>query len=188
MDNEESAISDNRADDDEISLLDLFAVLWRRKVMIIIITLLAAVGVVIFAVLSLKLPVEKSPLPNVYTPTALMLINDSSSSGGGVASMLSSSGLGGLASLAGVNVSSGSTFSDLAVYLVSTNTLLDSVVDRFGLVERYKLKKSKSPRADSRKTLKKNLTAETDEKSGVFSLSFKDTDPAFAQSVLNYCV
>jgi uncharacterized protein involved in exopolysaccharide biosynthesis len=169
---------------DEISLIDLLAVLWRRKVMIIIITLIAAVGIVIFSILSLKLPVEKSPLPNEYTPTALMLINNASSSGGGMASMLSASGLGGLAGFAGV--SAGSTFSDLAIYLTGTNTFLDAVVDEFDLVNRYKIKQY--PRAESRKALKKQLSASYDEKSGVFSISFTDTDPAFAQRVVNYCV
>ncbi|MDR2409577.1 MAG: hypothetical protein LBE13_15910, partial [Bacteroidales bacterium] len=95
-------VSDKKQGDDEISLIDLFAVLWRRRVTIIVLTLVAAAGVVAFSVVSLVLPPETSPLPNEYTPKALMLINDSSSSGGGMASMLASSGLGGLAGLAGV--------------------------------------------------------------------------------------
>jgi uncharacterized protein involved in exopolysaccharide biosynthesis len=119
-----------------------------------------------------------------------MLINDSSSSGGGMATMLGASGLGGLASLAGV--STGSTFSDLAIYLVGTNSFLDSVVNEFDLITYYKINspkaKAKSPRADSRKALKKKLTASSDEKSGVFSISFTDTDPVFAQRVVNFCV
>jgi uncharacterized protein involved in exopolysaccharide biosynthesis len=182
--------TEKKPDDDEISLIDLFAVLWRRKIMIIAITLVAMVGVVAFSIVSLVLPPEASPLPNKYSPTALMLINNSSSSGGGMASMLSASGLGGLAGLAGVG--SGSTFSNLAAYLVGANTLLDSVVDEFDLIVRYKIetpnKKAKSPRADSRKALKNALTAAYDEKSGVFSISFTDKDGAFAQRVVNYCV
>jgi uncharacterized protein involved in exopolysaccharide biosynthesis len=148
-------------EDDEISLIDLFAVLWCRKAMILAITLTATVAVVVFAVVSIKLPPEKSPLPNEYTPTALMIINDASSSGGGMASMLASSGLGGLAGLAGAT---GPTFSELAIYLVGTNTLLDSVVNEFDLISRYKIKKFY--RAESRKALKKNLTASYDEKAG----------------------
>jgi uncharacterized protein involved in exopolysaccharide biosynthesis len=170
--------------DDEISLIDLFAVLWRHKVMIITITAIATVGAVVFAVISIVLSPEISPLPNEYTPAALMIINDSSSSGGGMTSMLASSGLGGLAGLAGV--STGATFSELAIYLAGTNTLLDSVVDEFDLITRYKIKKFY--RAESRKALKKKLTASHDEKSGVFSISFTDLDPVFAQRVLNYCV
>jgi uncharacterized protein involved in exopolysaccharide biosynthesis len=176
--------------DSEISLIDLFAVLWRRKVMIIAISLTAMVGVVVFAVISLKLPPETSPLPNEYTPKALMLINNSTSAGGAMASMLSASGLGGLAGFAGV--STGATFSDLAIFLLGTNTLLDTVVDEFDLLTRYKIetpqKEAGHPRADSRKALKKKLTAAYDEKSGVFSISFTDTDPAFAQGVVNFCV
>ncbi|MDR2501297.1 MAG: lipopolysaccharide biosynthesis protein [Treponema sp.] len=174
------------ADGEEISLIDLFSVIWRRKWFIIIVCLTAAIGAAGFSIISLVLPPEKSPLPNVYTPKALMLINNAGSSGGGLASMLSSSGLGGLASLAGVSVPAGSTFSQLAVYLTGTNTLLDAVADEFGFIERYKIQKF--VRAESRKALQKNLTAEFDDKSGVFSISFEDTDPLLAQRVVNYCV
>jgi uncharacterized protein involved in exopolysaccharide biosynthesis len=186
--NQGSTVSDQKPDD-EISLLDIFAVLWRRRVMIVAVTLAAAAGIVAFSIISLVLPPETSPLPNEYTPTALMLINDSSS-GGGMASMLSASGLGGLAGLAGV--SAGSTLSGLATYLTGANTLLDAVVDEFDLIARYKItvprKKAKSPRADSRKALREKLEAAYNEESGVFSISFTDTDPAFARRVVNYCV
>lgn len=173
------------ASDDEIDLLDLFSVLLRRKWLIISITIACAVGSVIFAAGSLFLAPEKSYMPNLYTPQALMLINDDSSSGG-LSSMLNSSGLGGLASLAGISVQKESSNSGLAVYLVETNTFLDSVVDEFDLVTRYKIKKYL--KAESRKALKKNLTAKFDDKSGVFSISFTDLDPAFAQRVVNYAV
>jgi uncharacterized protein involved in exopolysaccharide biosynthesis len=70
--------------------------------------------------------------------------------------------------------------------------MLDAVVDEFDLLTRYKIvmpeKEATSPRAKSREALKKKLKAEYDEKSGVFSVSFADTDPAFAQRVINYCV
>jgi LPS O-antigen subunit length determinant protein (WzzB/FepE family) len=59
------------AKDDEINLIDLFAVLWHRKVMIIVITFIAMIGVVVYAVISIKLPSENSPLPNEYTPAAM---------------------------------------------------------------------------------------------------------------------
>ncbi len=173
-------------DDDEISLIDLFAVLWQRRKMIIVITLVAAVGVVAASVISLALPPEIPFMPNKYTSSAYTLINDSSSSNG-LSSMINSSGLGGLANLAGVTGTSGPTFSELAVYLVSdSNALLDTVVDKFSLIERYKIKDHL--RAASRKALKKKMSASYDEKTGVFSISFTDTDPVFAQTVANFCV
>ncbi|MDR2632895.1 MAG: lipopolysaccharide biosynthesis protein [Treponema sp.] len=170
--------------DDEISLIDLFAVLWHRRVMILLISLIAMVGVVVFSVISLVLPTETSPLPNTYTPSALMLINNTASSGNAMAAALGATGLGGLAGLAGV--SAGPTSSELAIYLVGANTLLDAVVDEFDLITKYKIEKS--PRSASRKTLKKLLTAAYDEKSGVFTIGFTDTDPVFAQRVVNFSV
>ena len=172
--------------DDEISLIDLFAVLWHRKIMIIAITGIAIVGVLIYSILSLKLPPEKSFLPNSYTPQAQMLINDSSSSSGGLSAALSSSGLGSLASMAGVNVSGGSTYSALASYFVGSNSLLDQVVQKFDLINRYKIEKH--PIAESRKALKEVLHSSFDDDSGVFTVSFTDIDPVFARDVVNYVV
>jgi len=170
--------------DDEISLIDLFAVLWQRKTMIIIITMLAAAGAVIYSLLSLRLPSEKSFNPDVYTPTALMLI-DNRSSGSNLSSMLGN--MGGLASLAGVSMPSTSSFSELALFLIGTNSLLDSVIDDYKLIERYMIDIKKSPKAESRKILKKLLKASFDDRSGVLSISFTDRDPVFARDVVNYC-
>ncbi len=176
----------NVQQDDEISLIDLFAVLLHYKWMIIVLSVLAMIFSVVFAIISIKMPPEKSPLPNVYTPKAEMLIQESSS-GGGLSSMLSSSGLGSLASLAGVNVGSGgSSNASLANYLISSNALLDAVTDEFKIIEKFKIKKS--VRASSRKLLSKVLKAEVDTETGVFTVSFTDIDPVFAQSVVNFVV
>lgn len=172
--------------DDEISLIDLFAVLLKHKFLIIGMTGLAMIAAVIISIISLKLPPEKSFLPNKYTPKAQMLINNDSSSSGGLASMISSSGLGSLAGLAGVNVSGGASNSALAGYLVSSNSVLDAVVDKFNLIERYKIEKS--PRAESREALKKLLTSNYDTDTGVFTISFTDIDPEFAREVVNFVV
>lgn len=174
-------------EEDEISLIDLFAVLLHYKVLIITVTLIAMIGVVIFSVISLKLPPEKSFLPNKYTAQAQMLINDESSSAGGLSSMLSSSGLGSLASLAGINVGGGtSSNSALAGYLVGSNTILDDVVEKFNLIERFKIEKS--PKTSSREALKQVLTSNFDDETGVFSVSFTDIDPVFSKDVVNYVV
>jgi len=177
---------DTEEQDDEISLIDLFAVLLRYKVMIIVITAVAMIGVVGFSILSLTLPPDKSPLPNQYSPAALMLINNDSSGSGGLASMISSSGLGGLAGLAGISVSRGSSYASLAVYLLGTNSLLDAVAEEFDIVQRFKIEKF--PLSSSRKILKQKIAGQIDEESGVYSITCTDTDPAFARDVVNFCV
>ncbi len=176
----------NVQQDDEISLIDLFAVLLHYKKMIIILSVLAMIFSVAFSIISIKMPPEKSPLPNVYTPKAEMLIQESSS-GGGLSSMLSSSGLGSLASLAGVSVGAGgSSNANLANYLISSNALLDAVTDEFKIIEKYKIQKA--VRASSRKILSQVLKADVDTETGVFTVSFTDIDPVFAQSVVNFVV
>jgi Chain length determinant protein len=175
----------NEFSDDEISFIDLFSVLWAKKILIIVITCSGIALAVAVSIISLFQPPEKSMLPNKYTPKALMLINDTSSKGSLSSLLSSSSGLSSIASLAGIT-SGSSSYSDLAVYLATTNNFLDSVVDKFDLVNRFKIKKS--PRASSRAILKTMLKAEVDKSSGVFSISFTDIDPVFAQSVVNYSV
>lgn len=169
--------------DEEISLIDLFAVLLRYKWMIIIVTCLSAVLALTISIISLVQSPEKSILPNEYTPYALMLINDPESSSG-LSSMLSSSGLGSLAGMAGV--STGTSNSGLALYFAGTNTFLDPIIEKFNLVERYKIEKF--PKAATRDALKENLVASYDEDSGIFSISFTDIDPVFAADVVNYAV
>ena len=169
--------------DEEISLIDLFAVLLRYKWMIIIVTCLSAVLALTISIISLVQSPEKSILPNEYTPYALMLINDPESSSG-LSSMLSSSGLGSLAGMAGV--STGTSNSGLALYFAGTNTFLDPIIEKFNLVERYTIEKF--PKAETRDALKENLVASYDEDSGIFSISFTDKDPVFAADVVNYAV
>lgn len=179
-------MDENKIQEEEISLIDLFAVLWRYKMMIIIVTLIAMIGVVIYSVISLKLPAEKSFLPNKYTAQAQMLINNDSSSSSGLSSMLSSSGLGGLASIAGVSVPGGASNSSLAGYLVHSNSVLDEVVREFNLIERYKIEEYE--KSSSRSILKGVLLSNFDDDTGVFSVSFTDIDPVFAKDVVNFVV
>jgi hypothetical protein len=167
-------MEENKIQDDEISLIDLFAVLWRYKVMIIVVTLIAMIGVVVYSVISLKLPPEKSFLPNKYTAQAQMLINNDSSSSGGLSSMLNASGLGGLANLAGINVSGGSSSnSSLAGYLVHSNSVLDEVVKNFNLVERYNIEEYVV--SSSREVVKGVLSSNFDDETGIFDF-MKTTD------------
>ena len=58
---ENNAVVENK--DEEISLIDLFAVLLKYKKLIIVTVLAAMIFAVVFSVISLKLPPEKSYLP-----------------------------------------------------------------------------------------------------------------------------
>ena len=173
-------------EDDEILLLDLAAVVWKWKWLVIGLTGLVMIGVVIYAIVSKILPPEKSFLPDMYTSSAVMLIGGESNKTNSALAQLASSGLGNLAGLTGLSGSGGVSYSKLALYLAESDSFLDVIIQEFNLIDRYKIQKF--PKTISRKLLKKRLTADFDEKSGIFSLKFKDIDPKFAQRVVNFAV
>ncbi len=84
----------NGGGEDEIDLRELFAALWRGKWWIVATTLVGAVIAVVVAI----------SLPNIYRSEAL-LAPSAEQQGGGLAAMAAQ--FGGLASLAGVNLSGG---------------------------------------------------------------------------------
>lgn len=184
---DEYQMEKNKENNDEISLIDLFAVLMKYKKMIIITVVCFMIFAVVFSIISLLLPPKTSYLPNKYTSSASMIINEEDSAGGGLSSMLSSSGLSSIASLAGLS-STGSTYSSLAIYLTTSNPFVDAIIDEFKILEQPNFAKSKYPRTDAREFVKENLKGSIDEESGVFTLAYTNIDPVFAQCVVNFAV
>ena len=161
--------------DDEISLIDLFAVLLKRKMMIILITVIAAVFIFMYSIISLKLPSDKSYLPNEYTVTANMLIKDSGSSGPSLSGSASAA-----ASLLGVNIgNNSSSTSSLVLYLTSSNPFYDAIAQKFDLYTKFEFEKS--PVTNTRIKLQKMITTE-------FSISYKGTEPEFGVEIIDFCV
>ena len=164
-------------DSDEISLLDLAAVLWRWKWLIIGLTGIVSIGVFTYVLIGKKMDPQKSYMPDVYTSTAFMRIQSStSSSGGALASMLQQSGLGGLAGGNSDNTQ------QLALYIVGSNSFLDTIADELHIAEKYKIKKFL--KTETRTIVKGLLKAKMDEKSGIFSLAATHIEPEFAQKAV----
>lgn len=107
-----------KLDEDEIDLVELFRVLWRGKKVILAITSLCAAAAVIYALM----------LPNMYRPEAL-IVPTSGEDGGGLKSMLSGQ-LGGLASLAGVNISGGSNDAEKALAILESRKFLEKFIEK----------------------------------------------------------
>lgn len=168
--------------DDEISLIDLFAVLLKHKLMIICTTVLAAIVVVVLSIVSLKLDAEKSFMPNTYKVTANMLIKDSNG-GSNVSSNVSAA-----ASLLGINVGSksGTSTTSLVLYLTTSNPFYDAIAEHFDLYTKFDFEKS--PIANTRVALSKSFSTEVDSSSGVLSMSFEDINPEFSCEVINFAV
>jgi LPS O-antigen subunit length determinant protein (WzzB/FepE family) len=67
-----------KSGDGEIFLIDLFVVIWRRRVMIIAIIFIAAAGTAAFFVVFLVLSPEISPFSKRSIPSTAIIINASS--------------------------------------------------------------------------------------------------------------
>lgn len=104
---------------DEIDLRELFAIVWQGKWWIIGVTFIFALASVFYA----------QSLPNIYKSEAL-LASAEDSSGGSL-----SSGLGGLASLAGVNiVSDGNNKTELAMSVLKSRDFISGFVQKHELM------------------------------------------------------
>ncbi|NRF63971.1 Wzz/FepE/Etk N-terminal domain-containing protein [Vibrio coralliilyticus] len=107
---------------DEIDLRELFLALWRGKWVILVSTMVFAIGGVLFALSQ----------PNTYRASAtLVAANDEKS--GGLAAMASQ--FGGLASLAGINVGVGNTDDkSLSLATLESRKFINAFIDKYALL------------------------------------------------------
>jgi len=162
-----------RQADDEINLLDYLIIILKRKWLILTGTVGIAllVGIVVFI------------LPNKYVGTAQFLPPQDTSSTIATA-MLSQ--LGGLSSIAGSALGLKSP-NDMYVGLLNSRTVLDRIIDRFGLMKRYN-KNWIFPfyREDARKKLIEDVLVVTNnDESGLVAVSIEDKDPKTAADMAN---
>ena len=157
--------------DEEVSLLDLLAVLVRRRKLIVGMTLgLALLGCLLSFV-----------LPNNYTAsTAILPPQQGSSAGAALMAQLGS--LGSVASLAGGGALAAlKNPNDLQVAMLKSRTVEDAMIDRFHLMDLYKAKF----RSDARKQLEKHVEIDNGAKDGLIRISVTDRDPRRAEEMAN---
>ena len=157
---------------EELTLLDLARMIWRRWRFVAILCLSAAV---------LAFGVSKL-LPKVYESTATLVV-PKEGTGTGLAG-LAASGL--LQQVPGLSIPSLPSFTpnrDLLVGVLKSRTLAQGVVERFGLRDRY----GAHYLDDAIKTLKGATTIAVS-REGIISLKIEDRDPALAAAVANHYV
>lgn len=112
----------SQSTNDEIDLRELFKALWKGKWIIIATTFIFAISSVLYAL----------SLPNIYKADALLAPAESSN-GGGLSKMAGQ--LGGLAALAGVNLSAGeSSQTDLAVQVMRSRQFIEAFINKHDLL------------------------------------------------------
>ena len=117
-----------------------FGIIFRYKFLILIIWgSISAIGL-LFLFITGILPPDKSMLPDVFTPTALILVNERTV-GDTLNTLLSGASL-----TTSLGISPGFTdrfsYGKLAVKLLSSRDILDTIAEEFEIYKKYKIAKS----------------------------------------------
>ena len=167
--------------DDALSLLDLVAVVVKRRRLIVAVTVVGTLLIFAYALASRVLPADSAwnLLPDIYRPDAKVLLSEDSSSG--LASLgLGAEGSGALGQLLGV--AAGNSSAALAQQLLAGRTIHDRIVDEFGLLERFP--GAEHPRSKARGLVSESLQYEFEPDSAILTITYEDPEPEFAAAVL----
>jgi len=150
-----------------VSLVDYLLVIVRHKKLIMFTTM----GVAVLTALMTLL------MPNIYTATALIVATEDDK--GSMNAMMSQ--LGGLAGIAGGGALGGPTKAEMYVSMLKSETIKDSIIDRFKLLDVYKTKY----RSDVYKTLNGSAKIGAGKKDGIITIAVSDKNPKRAAELAN---
>jgi tyrosine-protein kinase Etk/Wzc len=151
----------------QASLIDYLLVIARHQKMLLYATLGAALLTAGITLL----------MPNIYTATTLILATEEDKAGMGA--MMAQ--LGGLASIATGGSLGGPTKTELYVSMLKSETVRDTIIDRFKLLDVYKAKF----RADVYKDLNSKAMISAGKKDGIITIAVSDKDPQRAAEMAN---
>jgi uncharacterized protein involved in exopolysaccharide biosynthesis len=115
-----SELNKSHANEDEIDLRELFSVIWAGKWLVIGLTAIFSIGAVIYAITQ----------PNIYKSEALLAPVETEQSLGGLQGQL-----GGLASLAGINLSGGSNNNtQLAIEILKSRNFVSDFIQKHNIL------------------------------------------------------
>jgi capsule polysaccharide export protein KpsE/RkpR len=167
-------------DEDEVSgqhlLLRMSSVvgtLFRYRWLIVGTTVVAAVATVAFAILSLALPADQSPLPNYYRANAKLLLAE----GTGVDTSVA------VLSALGIAAPRSSTidYGRIALDVLESRSFVDRIVEEHDLVERYGI--TENVRSASREAYLANADFSYNLEKGVLTLGYTAVDRELAYRV-----
>ena len=162
-------------------LMHLLSVLSKYRRLVIIVTVTALVGAVAFSVVSIRLPPDRSPLPDTYTASATLLVLK------GMSSDLSATILSALG-IESRNVESASVFDmgELVLFVCKSRTIIDKAIEDLGLSQRYRT--PGQTRSRLRDMVLRKCRFEYNRTTSAITISFEDTDPVLARDVANEMV
>lgn len=170
-----------RRRESEIELIDLVAVLWRNKWLIVALPFFTGAALVAFHVIAMTIPPERSPAPDVFTPQALALVYSDQEVGGGGAP----TGFRDIAFFTGIGPVGAEKQAELAMRLATSNSFVDKIADEFEFVRRYGLDQEPAPRDAARRMIRSSLRLNHHRETGLIEIGYTDVDREFATRITN---
>ncbi len=174
--------------EDAISLLDVVHGLAKHWRLIFFTTVIAGALTLVVLLLAKFLPQDSplNPLPNIFAPQALILIQSSSGSSG-LNSLLGNSGGSALSSLLGGAATNPTALSAaLAQELLKENTIVDQIIQDFHIMDKFK--DNKFALTGARNSVTKSLSTSFDLTTGILTVGFNNSDAEYATAVVNRMV
>jgi len=156
------------------------AVLWRHRILIAGVTGVATMATFAFCLASVKLPPERSPLPNLYKAEATILVQQSGQND------ISTSILAALGMTQSQATGAGSGNGDLIIEVLRSRWLVDSLVSEYGVAAKYGI--TKNVKGESRNAVLARSTFAYASNTGALHISYEDIDPVFAKNMVNKMV
>ncbi len=189
-----------------IGFVDVAAILWKRKALMIGITLAVVVAALAYLVGSVLLPVGKSYLPDVYTAEARLAFLPEGGDRSIISAALSTPRLLGFEDPAARNASGAANagvsgllamhdiplppfdYGGFTQELAASGVTLDALDAKFGFSKRLKDEGKAASAANTRGFIKKGIRTGFDPKTNILRVSFTDYDPQLAKSVVDEIV
>ncbi len=149
-------------EEQELTLLDIFTLLWRRKGLIFLLAFIFGAAATFYAFTT----------PFIYRGESSVL--PPGSRGGGLMAQL-----GGFADFMGLGGASSS--GQMLIGVLKSNSVVDAIIQKFNLEEYYE----EEIRIQLRKMVLDNLEAAEDKESGLVTIAFLDEDPKKAADIAN---
>ena len=158
-------------------LLHYGGIVWRYKWMIVGVSAAAAIGSVVFALISLWLPPEDSPLPNQYTANAVLLQQRATSQS------VSDSIMSSLGIEAG---GGGLDYGQIAIQVLNSRDFVDRIVEQNGIIARHEIEDK--VRTNSRELVLTNASYSFETRTGMLTIAYQDIDPEFSAQMVDSIV
>jgi uncharacterized protein involved in exopolysaccharide biosynthesis len=170
-------------EEDEINLLDLFIVLLKHKVMILLVVLLAGIGAIVASLLMTNIYRSES---TIAPTTQEKGVGALAALGGFGAMIASEAGIGGTGSLDQFDVVLKSR--ELTSTIVRQHNLLPILFEKSWDAENKRWKEEPPKAEDVQKAVQNIFKITPDKKQNVMRLSVEHKDPKTAQMILNYYI